>query len=245
MEELLIQAEIVFRTWQPTWSSFVSAPLREEAMRKLGPLTNLYWQTDGGHPGAERQRMQCIRYKDQIPNTNESAPIEGLLIAGNFLFDRASSKDFRKSLKMIGVPPGEIGDIWTKGDRGAQALCTSEAAKILDGRIGRVREVQIRCEIINKQELQIPTPRLSRKFNTVEASTRLDAIASAGFGISRAKIVTQIKQGRLRLNWLPVKQASKELVVGDRVQLEERGSIEILGLEITKRQRWKVQLLRQ
>ena len=105
--------------------------------------------------------------------------------------------------------------------------------------------MQIRCEIINKQELQIPTPRLSRKFNTVEASTRLDAIASAGFGISRAKIVTQIKQGRLRLNWLPVKQASKELVVGDRVQLEERGSIEILGLEMTKRQRWKVQLLRQ
>ena len=82
-------------------------------------------------------------------------------------------------------------------------------------------------------------------FSTVEASTRLDAIASAGFGLSRAKIITQIKEGRLRLNWLPVKQACKELAVGDRLQLEQRGSIEIISLEMTKRQRWKVQLLRR
>tara|TARA_A100001037_G_scaffold161869_1_gene145651 strand:- start:998 stop:1786 length:789 start_codon:yes stop_codon:yes gene_type:complete len=245
MQELLEQAEKVFKTWQPSWSSFLSAPLREEALRRLSPLNNLYWHSDGGHPGAERQRLQCIRYEDEISITETSAPIEGLLIEGNFLFDRASAKDFRKSLEIIGVPQGAIGDIWTKGDRGAQALCTPEAAKVLNGSIGKVRDVQIHCEAVNKKELQIPTPRLCKMFSTVEASTRLDAIASAGFGLSRAKIITQIKEGRLRLNWLPVKQACKELAVGDRLQLEQRGSIEIISLEMTKRQRWKVQLLRR
>ena len=51
----------------------------------------------------------------------------------------------------------------------------------------------------------------------MEASCRLDAIASAGFGLSRAKIVTHVKAGRLRLNWGNVRQASRELVVGDRL----------------------------
>ena len=245
MEELIKQAEKVFHTWQPIWSSFISAPLLEEAMKRLANLNNLSWNADGGHPGAERKRLQCIRYGDEIPIRREPAPIKGVQIEGNFLFDRASSKDFRQSLQMIGAPSGGIGDIWIKGDRGAQALCAPETAMLLDGSIGNVREVQIRCEVIDQKELKIPIPRLQKKFNTVEASTRLDAIASAGFGLSRAKIVHQIKEGRLRLNWLPIKQASKELTVGDRIQLEQKGSIEILSLELTKRQRWRVELLRQ
>ena len=244
MEVLLEQAEEVFRTWQPRWSSFISAPLREEAMKLLTPLNDLHWKSDGGYPGAERRRLQCIRYEDGIPISDEPAPIKGVDIAGNFLFDRASPKDFRQSLEVIGVPPREIGDIWILGDRGAQALCTPKAATILNGSISRVREVQIRCEVIHTKELQLPVQRVSKRLMTVEASTRLDAIASAGFGLSRAKIVNQIREGRLRLNWQPVNQACRELAVGDRLQLEQRGAIEVMSLELTKRQRWKVELLR-
>ncbi len=49
--------------------------------------------------------------------------------------------------------------------------------------------------------MEIPFKRPEKIINTVEASTRVDAIASAGFGLSRSKITTQIKQGYLRLNW--------------------------------------------
>jgi RNA-binding protein YlmH len=81
--------------------------------------------------------------------------------------------------------------------------------------------------------------------SSVEASCRLDAIASAGFGISRSKVVKQIKEGRLRLNWEPVRLASRDLKVGDRLQLQERGSIEVMNIERTKRERWRVDILRQ
>ena len=213
-------------------------------MRLLTPLNNLHWNSDGGYPGAERKRLQCIRYEDEIPIIEEPAPIQGIEMAGNFLFDKASPNDFRQSLEAIGVPASGIGDIWIRGDRGAQAICTPEVAKILDGSISNVRDIQIRCEILNAKELQLPIQRLSKRLKTVEASTRLDAIASAGFGLSRAKIVNKIKEGRLRLNWKAVNQASKELTVGDRVQLEQKGAIEVLNLELTKRHRWKVELLR-
>ena len=79
----------------------------------------------------------------------------------------------------------------------------------------------------------------------MEASKRIDAIASAGFGLSRAKITNQIKEGRLRLNWKTMTQSSRSVGVGDRIQLEGKGSIEVLNIELTKRERWRVELLRQ
>ncbi len=111
--------------------------------------------------------------------------------------------------------------------------------------IGMIREVKISCESLAIKELKLPVQRLEKRFSTVEASKRIDAIASAGFGISRAKIVNQIKAGQLRLNWDQMKQASRELVVGDRIQLENKGSLEVLSIAITKRQRWRVELLRR
>ena len=83
------------------------------------------------------------------------------------------------------------------------------------------------------------------RITTVEASCRIDAIASAGFGLSRGKVVAQIKAGRLRLNWNAVRQGSRELHVGDRLHLQDRGSVEVLSLTLTKRERWRVELLRQ
>ena len=110
--------------------------------------------------------------------------------------------------------------------------------------LGAVREVEIRCESRPVEQLQQPVQRSVRTLQTVEASCRLDAIASAGFGLSRAKIVTHVKAGRLRLNWGNVRQASRELVVGDRLQLQDRGSVEVLSLTRTKRERWRVELRR-
>ena len=244
MEELINQAEDVLRTWQPRWSSFVAAPLREEAMKIMAPLNNLHWYSDGGHLGAERQRLCCIRVEDEVPAAKKPAPIQGIQIEGNFLFDQASIQDFRDSLETIGMPCDELGDLWTRGNRGAQALCTPEAANFIHQKTSRIRDVQIRIETMRVEELQLPIQRNSKLIKTVEASTRLDAIASAGFGLSRAKVVNQIKNGQLRLNWMPTKQTNRELVIGDRIQLEERGNLEILKLELTKKNRWRVELQR-
>ena len=244
LEKLIDQAEKVFRTWQPSWSEFVSAPLREEAIKVMSAFNNLYWYSDGGHPAAERQRLRCIRIEDQIPEIRENAPIQGIHIEGNFLFDKASPEDFRNALEIIGMPTDGLGDLWIRGNRGAQALCTPEAADGIHGKRSKVRDIPITIETKQIKELHFPIQRQSRKIKTVEASTRLDAIASAGFGLSRAKVVSKVKEGRVRLNWIPISQANKGLSVGDRIQLDEKGTLEILSLELTKRKRWRVELLR-
>ena len=238
---LIELAEQVLRTWQPAWSPFLSAPLREETLARLGSLSELTWVSDGGYPGAERQRLLCHR-RDDTPDS--AAPLQGVLIEGNFLFDPLSPADLREALQAMGMAQNSLGDVWVRGDRGGQGICTPSAAEFIHGRVGAVRDVEIRCELLQLDQLQPPVQRSIRTMQTVEASCRLDAIASAGFGLSRAKIVAHVKAGRLRLNWGNVRQPSREVSVGDRLQLQDRGCVEVLSLTRTKRERWRVELRR-
>ena len=138
-----------------------------------------------------------------------------------------------------------IGDIWTTGDRGAQGIIDDSKIEFLDEKIFFLRDVKIKIKIVGLDELQIPVGRSKKIINTVEASTRIDAIASAGFRISRNKILERIETGMLKLNGKTVKKATISLKVGDKLQLDNKGFIEILDLELTKRERWKIKLLRK
>jgi photosystem II S4 domain protein len=243
LRQLIQLADQVVRTWQPTWSPFLEARLQEEALSRLNNLSEIGWHRDGGYPGAERCRFLCHR-RDQMEDAHASAPVQGLLIEGNFLFDPLSPDDIRNALQDLGAAPDQIGDLWVRGDRGGQGLCTPESAARLHEQRGRVRDVEIRCEALPIEALHLPAQRTPRILQTVEASCRIDAIASAGFGLSRAKIVSHIKAGRLRMNWHDVRQASRDVGVGDRLQLQDRGTLEVLSLTRTKRERWRVELRR-
>ena len=143
------------------------------------------------------------------------------------------------------IQKDEIGDIWLIRDRGAQAICSQRCADLIHQKTSKLREVEIELEALDIKEMEIPFKRSEKIINTVEASTRIDAIASAGFGLSRSKITTQIKQGCLRLNWMLNDQPSKSVKIGDLIHLERKGSLKILNLDKTKKERWRIKLLRQ
>ena len=138
-----------------------------------------------------------------------------------------------------------IGDIWTTGDRGAQGIIDDSKIEFLNDKIFSLRDVKVKIKLVCLDELQIPVGRSKKIINTVEASTRIDAIASAGFRISRNKILERIETRMLKLNGKTVRKGTISLKVGDKLQLENKGFIEILDLEITKRERWKIKLLRK
>jgi hypothetical protein len=41
LEPLITMAETALRTWEPIWSGFLEASLREEAERRLGSLSEI------------------------------------------------------------------------------------------------------------------------------------------------------------------------------------------------------------
>jgi RNA-binding protein YlmH len=98
---------------------------------------------------------------------------------------------------------------------------------------------------LNLEQLQWPASRSPKQLTSVEASLRLDAVASAGLGLSRNRMAELIKAGAVRVNWTVVTSPSRELVCGDRVRLEQRGELEILEVQATKRDRWRVRMERR
>lgn len=244
--ELIDIAERALHTWQPQWSGFLEGAVREEAQERLGQLAELQLQTDGGYPGAERCRLLLGRRDAGLDPADCPAGLEGLSLQGNFLFDPAEPEDFRAALTGAGLQDADIGDVWLRGDRGAEAIvhlpeggAAAAPADLL------VRSVPVTCARLELEQLQPPPRRQPRLVHTVEASTRLDAVASAGFGLSRNRMGELIRDGAVRINWNVVTRPGQELAEGDRVQLRGRGELEVGGIAATKRERWRITLLRR
>ncbi len=247
IKELINCANLAFKHWETYWTGFNSTYVCEEILKEFENLNDFKFFVYGGYTSAQRSRIACFR-EEIIHNEEEfirSFPARGIKIDGNFLFDNATQDDFRCLLVENGVIDEKIGDIWTIGDRGAQGIIDNLDIEYLNEKFFYLRDVKVKVNIVGLNELQFPIGRLKKLINTVEASTRLDAIASAGFRISRTKIIERIENGMLRLNGSKVNKPTINLKIGDKLQLENKGFIEILNLEITKRERWKVKLLRK
>jgi len=245
LEDLLEYAEKALNEREQIWSPFVSAQLVEEVKNKFNNLNDICVFFEGGFPGAERKRICFLRSDEGIKSPSSNIPIKGIYLKGNFLFDRAKQNEFRDILHELNAEAGEIGDIWLIRDRGAQAICTQQCADLMNKKVGKLREVEMAISALDINEMEIPFKRAEKIINTVEASKRVDAIASAGFGLSRSKITNQIKKGCLRLNWKMNNQPSKSVKIGDLIHLDEKGSLKILNIEKTKKERWRIKLLRQ
>ncbi len=246
-EELINVANLSYKHWETYWTGFNSTFVCEEILKDFGNLNDFKFFIYGGFSSSQRSRIACFR-GDNIPEEDalkSNFPAQGIKINGNFLFDNATQDDFRSLLIENGVNQIKVGDIWTIGDRGAQGIIDNSNIKHLDEKIFYLRDVKVKVNVVGIDELQIPSGRSKKLVNTVEASTRLDAIASAGFRISRTKIIERIENGMLRLNGSKVNKPTINLKIGDKLELENKGFIEILNLEITKRERWKVKLLRK
>ena len=245
LSRLLSEIEKSLNNWEYTWYEFLSAPLREELLGKLKIIQDVHSISDGGYPMAERQRIYCSRKKIEKDSLDPHKYLKGLNVAGNFLFTKVSCKEFREEIINLGFSNSDIGDIWTQGDRGAQIICKPDLADHLNKKIIEIKKVEAVFTSISLDQLNLPPIRSKRKLTSVEASKRIDAIASSGFGISRSKAVKHINNGQLRLNWREINRASIELSVNDKLQLENRGSIQILSIQETKRKRWRVEILKE
>ena len=246
-EELINIANLAYKHWETYWTGFNSTYVCEEILKDFENLNDFKFFIYGGFSSSQRSRIACFR-GDNIPEEDalkSNFPAQGIKINGNFLFDNATQDDFRSLLIKNGVNQLKVGDIWTIGDRGAHGIIDNLDIEHLDEKIFYLRDVKVKINVVGIDELQIPSGRSKKLVNTVEASTRLDAIASAGFRVSRTKIIERIENGMLRLNGSKVNKPTINLKIGDKLELENKGFIEILNLEITKRERWKVKLLRK
>ena len=241
MTRIIDRAEQAIRTWEPVATDFLSPPELFEAQAAFERLSDIHTVASGGYPQAERQRMIIAR--SEIPYEENPVPLAALSIAGNFLFDTASHRDFLGSLLGTGLARDKVGDIIVLGERGAQAIVVPELVDFLTTSLVQVRSVSVKTQPIALNELRVREPK-KKEMTTVEASMRLDAIASAGFGMSRSKMADMITKGDVRVNWKPITQPSRNAAAGDLIAIRGKGRLEIGEVSITKKERYRVQLTR-
>ena len=238
---IIDQAEIAIKTWEIVVSDFLSPPIVAEVQNAFQKLTEVEILVWGGYPQAERQRIGIAR--PEIPLDQSYIPLAALDIAGNFLFDPATHRDFLGAILGAGIVREKIGDIIVLGERGGQVIVVPEMVEFLETSLTQVRSVPVKTQRIELSELKIRPPK-TKEMTTVEASMRLDAIASAGFGMSRSKMADAIKSGDVRVNWKEITQASYEVDSGDLIAVRGKGRLEVGEVSITKKQRYRVQLTR-
>jgi photosystem II S4 domain protein len=241
LARLLDQAEQALKTWEMVVTDFLSPPERVEAERVFQRLTDVHILPWGGYPQAERQRLAIAR--SDLPLDTSHIPLALVNLAGNFMFDPATHRDFLGALLSTGLVRNKVGDIIVLGERGAQAIVMPELAEFLTLHLTQVRSVPVKTQIIPWEELKVRPPQ-TKELTTVEASLRLDAVASAGFGMSRSKMADLIAAGDVRVNWKAITQPSHTLASGDLVAIRGKGRLSIGEVTITKKERYRVGLTR-
>ncbi|MGD1872703.1 MAG: photosystem II S4 domain protein [Mastigocoleus sp.] len=234
-------AEQAIKTWEIVLTDFLSPPELAEVNQAFSRLTEVEILAWGGYPQAERKRIAIAR--SDLPLDESMVDVVALDIAGNFLFDTATHRDFLGSMLGTGIVREKTGDVIVLGERGAQVIVVPEMVEFLQTSLNQVRSVPVKVRPIELSELKIREPK-KKELTTVEASLRLDAIASAGFGMSRGKMVDLINSGDVRVNWKEITQASSQVKSGDLVAIRGKGRLEIGDIAITKKERYRVNLTR-
>lgn len=233
------RAEQAIKTWEVVLTDFLSPPELAEIREIFQRLTDVELAIWGGYPQAERCRVAIAR--SDLPLDQSQVEVAVLDIAGNFLFDTATHRDFLGSMLGTGIVREKTGDIIVLGERGAQAIVVPEMVEFLEMNLTQVRSVPVKTQRIDLSELKIRQPK-KKEMTTVEASLRLDAVASAGFGMSRSKMVDLISGGDVRVNWKEISQASSPIKSGDLIAIRGKGRLEIGDIAVTKKQRYRVQM---
>ncbi|KAK3165430.1 hypothetical protein QOZ80_1AG0033070 [Eleusine coracana subsp. coracana] len=233
MAERASQRRDVFHT------NFLTPPIIKEAMVAIEKLADIKAVAQGGYPEAERCRIS-VGHPDSL--TSNPDTVAALSISGNFRLEPCSHGDFLGAILGTGITREKVGDILLQGEKGAQILVDPELVDYLTSTLEKVGKVGVSCTQIPLLALEYEPPR-TKSFKTVEASLRVDALASAGFKISRTKLASLISAGDVRVNWTPVLKNGVTLKSGDVVSVSGMGRLKIGEIVTTRKGKYAVELI--
>lgn len=197
--------------------------------RALSWLGDPLSQWCGGYEGAERRRL--LIYPEYLDPAVLDDGIALLEVTGNFKFQRVTHRDFLGSLLSLGIKREKLGDIII-ADSGCQVFADSGVKNYIEWNLHKIHRVGVRAGEVARDELVLPDCE-SRMVRATVSSLRLDAVVSAGFGVSRTKMTREIAAEKIKLNWLTSTDGAAAVKAGDVISARGRGRLEVIEVSGT------------
>ncbi|MBO8136656.1 MAG: photosystem II S4 domain protein [Desulfotomaculum sp.] len=222
-------AEYVLKTHQPAVTDFYDPYHTGLVFSVLQTVPEIKFFSDGGYPDAERTRV--VIFPDYMMPEQVDSQLAFLVAEGSFKMSKVTHRDYLGSLTGLGLKREKLGDIIVN-ETGAQLIVDAAVAPYIKSNLTKVGRVHVQVREIGREQLEIPEPKV-KIINTTVASMRLDAVAAAGYGASRSKVVREIKSERLSLNWIPCSNPSALVQEGDMLSLRGRGRVKVVEVKGT------------
>ena len=233
-------AEQAVRTQKFRLSGFLDPYGQEIAGTIAATYDSVEARFDGGYPGAERQRViLCHRDFGGTP----SFDIAVVKASWSDVSCLISHRDVLVALMGLGIDRGFLGDLLVAPGC-VRILTDRKMANFLLENCLKIGAVPVKTELDVLTDI---TPREERckEISATVASLRIDAVAAAGFGMSRSRAAEDIEADKLKLNWQSVRNASQAVKIGDVISMRGRGRVEVVGIRgKTKKGRTGISLKR-
>lgn len=201
---------------------------------------NVRLETDGGFANAERVKAAFI-FEDFFGQPDYG--ISCFLAAWDKRYYDLSHRDVLGAFMGSGCKREALGDIVFVPE-GAQFVVEKTLVNYLQGNLTQIGSAPITLTEISKEDLLQKEEKV-KVINATVADLRLDAVAAAGYGVSRSRMADEIKGLNVKVNWKEAKKAAQSVNVGDVISFRGRGRVEIEEIKgTTKKGRISVTLKR-
>lgn len=212
---------------QPEVTDFLDPFQQRVAEKVLHCFKELKFTVWGGYPEAERARL--LLYPKVLQAGADRVPLAFLEITPAGDVHTLSHRDYLGAILSLGLRREKIGDLLLTAEGGAQLIISPEMSSFLQANLSMVGRTPVKLRGIAQHELA-PAALSAREIRATVASLRLDAVASAGFGLSRSKLAQAVRAGQVKLNWQSVKNPSAPVKEGDCLSLAGRGRLEVASI---------------
>ena len=201
---------------------------------------NIKIESDGGFANAER--VKAVYIAEDFYGTPDYGMTYFQANWDKRYYD-LPHRDVLGALMGTGCKREAIGDIVFVPE-GAQFVVEKTLANYLLSNLTSIGSAPVSVTEITKEELYQKEEK-AKIINATVADLRLDAVAAAGYGVSRSRMAEEIKALNVKVNWQEAKKPAQSVDVGDIISFRGRGRVEVAEVRgTTKKGRTSITLKR-
>lgn len=238
--KLLDLAETVQKSRKFKVSDFLDPHGLSVAEIVAANVGNIKVEVNGGFQNPERAKVAFV--SEEFFGKPDFA-LECFQVEWDKRYYTLTHRDILGAFMGLGCKREILGDIIFIPE-GAQFVADKAFEAYITSNLTQIGAAPVSLKIIEPSELQQREEQVKVISATVSA-LRLDAVAAAGYGVSRSRMAEEIKSQNVKVNWKEAKNAAQSVGEGDILSFRNRGRVEVAEVRgTTKKGRISITLKR-